>query len=342
MIELESCLRFLSQADEIRHSHPRRSLELALDARDVAAVLDRKAVGVIRWRSLQADAWAILGSSYRAVGDLRRAENAFNVAFSFLAERPLYDPLALSRLCQRAAYLRSDQGRFPEALDLIDSAIADFRQLGENGRLACALVDRGVILRGAGLVREALSYVRQALEILDTAAEPRIFLAASHNMALYLQELAETPAELQEAIAWLEVAIAQHGRAAESVDFFKTRAVVALTSIRLGRREEGRAELQRCFEGFGRLDSIPNQAVMLLHLLALAAMAGQQDEIQRLTGLFFPLLHRLDPQEAIGNALLDLIKLVQRQAAGAEGGAEALARHLGGRTPARPVAESSR
>lgn len=329
MIELESCLRFMTQADELRRSHPKRALELALDARDVAAVIDRKAIGKIRWRSLQADAWAILGSAYRAVGDLRRAENAFNVAFAFLAEKPLFDPLALSRLSQRAAYLRSDQGRFAEALELIESALADYRRVGENGKLACALVDKGVILRAAGRVREALDFVRQALEILDPAAEPRIFLAASHNMALYLQELATTPGELQEAIAWLEVAIAQHRQASESIDFFKTRAVVALTSIRLGRSEEGRQELLRCFDGFGRLESPPNQAVMLLHLLALAAIADDREEIQRLAGLFFPLLHRLDPEDAVGRTLLRLIHLVQRQAANGEGGAEALARQLG-------------
>lgn len=329
MNELESCLQFLSQADELRRIFPERSLALAKDARDVAAVLDRQAVGPIRWRCLQGEAWAILGSSYRAVGDLRRAENAFNVAFSFLAEKPLFDPLALSRLSQRAAYLRCDQGRFPEALELVDSAIADYRQMEERGRLACALVDKGVVLRGAGRVREALHLVRQALEILDPAAEPRIFLAASHNMALYLEELAETPHELQEAIAWLEVALAQHGEAGESVDFWKTRAVVALTSIRLGRRAEGRDELLRCFEGFGRLRSVPNQAVVLLHLLAVALAAGDQPEVQRLTGLFFPLLHRLDPEDMVGRTLLDLIKLVQRGAASAEGVA-ALARQLSG------------
>jgi len=334
MIELESCLRFLGQADELRHKNPRRSLDLALDARDVAAVLDRQAVGPIRWRTLQADAWAILGSSYRAVGDLRRAENAFNVAFSFLAEKPLFDPLALSRLCQRAAYLRGDQGRFAEALELVDSAITDYRRIGEKGRLACALVDKGVLLRAAGRVREALALVRQALEILDPAAEPRIFLAASHNMALYLQELAETPAELEEAIAWLELAIAQHGQATESIDFFKTRAVVALTSIRLGRLEQGKEELQRCFEGFGRLDSVPNQAVMLLHLLAFATLAGDQEAIQRYTGHFFPLLHRLDPEDAIGRTLLELIQVVQRQAASAENGAAAMARLLASRRDA--------
>ena len=327
MIELESCLLFLTQADELRRTHPRRALELAKDARDVAAVIDQKSIGKIRWRSLQADAWAILGSAYRATGDLRRAENAFNVAFSFLAEKPLYDPLSLSRLCQRAAYLRSDQGRHEEALELVGSALADYRQMGEPGRLACALVDKGVILRAAGDVRAALGQVSQALEILDPAAEPRIFLAASHNMALYLQELAETPGELQEAIAWLEVALAQHGQTVESVDFFKTRAVVALTSIRLGRREEGRLELLRCFDGFCRLDSPPNQAVMLLHLLALAALAGEQEETQRLAGLFFPLLHRLDPEDAVGRTLIGLIKQVQRQAASADG-AE-LARQLG-------------
>lgn len=329
MNELESCLQFLAQADELRRTYPERSLALAKDARDVAAVLDRQTVGPIRWRCLQGDAWAILGSSYRAVGDLRRAENAFNVAFSFLAEKPLFDPLALSRLSQRAAYLRCDQGRFAEALELVDSAIADYRQMEERGRLACALVDKGVVLRGAGRVREALGLVRQALEILDPAAEPRIFLAASHNMALYLEELAETPHELQEAIAWLEVALGQHGQARESVDFFKTRAVVALTSIRLGRRAEGRDELLRCFEGFGRLQSVPNQAVMLLHLLAGALLAEDQPEVQRLTGLFFPLLHRLDPEDAVGRTLLDLIKLVQRGAASAEGVA-ALARQLSG------------
>ncbi len=329
MTALDSCLRLLTQADELRRTLPKRALDLALEARDVAALIDRKSIGQIRWRSLQADAWSILGSAYRSVGDLRRAENAFNVAFAFLAEKPLFDPLALSRLSQRAAYLRSDQGRFAEALELIESALADYRQMGERGKLACALVDKGVILRAAGKVREALDWVRQALEILDPAAEPRIFLAASHNMALYLQELAKTPGELQEAIAWLEVAIGQHQQGSESIDFFKTRAVVALTSIRLGRRQEGRLELLRCFEGFTRLDSPPNQAVMLLHLLALAAIAGDQEEIQHLAGLFFPLMHRLDPEDAVGRTLLRLIKLVQRQAATAEGGAEALARQLG-------------
>jgi tetratricopeptide (TPR) repeat protein len=305
-------------------------LSLAERARDLAAGIDAETVGNVHWAALQAEAWAVLGSTFRAVGDLARAENALNIALYFLdSTRPVADPAASARWAQRAAYLRSDQRRSAEALDLIATAIDELEQLGDSARLSCAWVDRGVILHRAGRTRDAISCLRRAFEKLEREREPRVYLAATHNMALYLQEVAEGPAELAEALRWLEQAIQEHARLPERISLLKLRVLAALTAIRLGQRETGTAELWRAFEGFRALDSTLNQAVVLLHLIGLALAAGDLSETQRLAGLLFPLFSRLAVDEPSSRALKAFLRAAQTQSLTVDA-VEALTRQLTG------------
>jgi tetratricopeptide (TPR) repeat protein len=311
--DIEVCLRWIRQADDLRGREPRRALELAHSARDLAARLDLTDLGQAFWRALQADAWAVLGSCWRANGDLRRAESCLTVAWSFLADGPLHDPLSPARLSQRAAYVRGDQGRLDEALRLIDSAVATYQRLNERGWTACALIDKAVLLHRAGRTREALPLLDAAQGDLDPERDSAYYLAAVHNRAVFLEALAERPEDLGEALRSLEIALRAHARAPDSLSLLKGCALTALAAIKLGRRQEAAEELWRCWEGFHRLGAAADELWALLHLLTLALVDANEDQILRIAGLLFPLQQSLDLETPARTALRDLIQKAQRR-----------------------------
>ena len=144
MRELDSCRRLIREAENLRFADPREAVRVAKLARDRAAAIDREAIGAPEWLRLQADVWAVLGSALRSVSDLWEAEGALNVALSFLNAPELrahLDPLTHARLAQRAAYLRCDQRRFDESLELINEALAIYEEQGASQAAAGALSD---------------------------------------------------------------------------------------------------------------------------------------------------------------------------------------------------------
>ncbi len=305
---LELYRRLLREADELRHEDPKQALLLATNVRDLAAALDRQQLGWPRWLSLQAETWAVVGSALRSVADLRQAESAFNVAIAFLDAPQLrgrLDPFAHPRLAQRAAYLRCDQGRFDEALELIDEAIAGYSRLDLCQHRAAALVVRGLIVGRWGRKEEAVVYLSKALEDIDPQRNWRNFLAAVHNMALYHHELAVTPAANRLALRWLQLACRCHARMPESINVLKLRTLHALTAIRLGRIDEGISELWIAQDGFKQRGAVYEQATLLLHLAASYQAQGRTSAVKRVAGQLFPIFRSIEvSREALAALML--------------------------------------
>ncbi len=311
------CLGLLRKADELRHRDPQKAVRVAEGARDLAARIDQECVGEPQWSALQAEAWAILGSAYRAVADFRKAEGAFNVALAFVSPDPHHrlDPLTRPRLAQRASYLRCDQGRFEEALDLNDEALVAYRDLAATKHLAQALVDRALILGRCGRTEEATQTLIRALFLLDPVESPRSFLAAIHNMTLYLCETSKTEAETLEACRWLALAERQHARFPESVNLLKLRMLEGAMAIRRGAQEEGVGRLWIAHDGFEQLGSIHNQTIVLLHLAGVYLTRGERVDVKKIAGRLFPILRKLAVDRETSAALMLFYKAAQAEAA---------------------------
>lgn len=320
MSGLQQCRRLLERAEELRFEDPREALRVAERARDRVAALDREEVGVSNWFALQADAWAVFGSALRSVSDLGDSEGALNVALAFLNAPEIRDqanPLAFGHLAQRAAYLRCDQGRFEEALSLIDEAILIYKSSGADQAAAGALADRGLILGRAGRKEEAIAQLGEALDRLDPDRNPRNFLAAVHNTALYLHELADDSPQVDDlALKWLKLAYRCHRKLPpESLSLLKLRTLQGLTSVRLGRIEEGIRELWNAQDGFQRLGAAYEQSLTLLHLASTYQVQGDTDEVKRVAAQLFPVFHSLKVDREASAALVLFYNAAQARTA---------------------------
>lgn len=305
--DVELCRKLIARADEMRHQDPARALELARAGRNLAAGLDRARLGDAGWHGLQAEAWGVLASVLRAVSKLDEAEGALNVAIAFaggVAATSRDDPTLAPRLAQRAAYLRASQQRYDEALELIEEAVTAFRELRAPAQLATCLVDRSVILADAGWKPQALIVLQRTLRRYRARMAPRTFLAAVHNIAVFLHDLARSRPAMQEAIAWLRFAIRCHERYPETLGLLKLYALHGLTAIRLGEIGPGVASLWAAHGGFKRLGARRQQAINLLDLAAVALQHERRRDLRRVGGEMFPVLRAFDHDPEARQALV--------------------------------------
>ncbi len=312
------CRYLLRKADELRNRDPQRAVSVAETARDLAARIDGDCCSHLEWTALQAESWAVLGSAYRGIADLRRAEGALNVAVRFLQtgeSAPGIDPLAQPRLAQRASYLRCDQGRFEEALELNEEAMLSYREVAAFQELAGSLVDRSLILGRHGRAEQAVECLIRALYLLDPSVNPRSYLAAIHNMTLYLCERAQTREDLQEACRWAGLTARQHARFPEDVHQLKLRLLEGTIAIRLGLIDEGLCKLWQAYDGFERLGSAHNQTVVLLQLAQVAMAQGETRDVKRIAGRMLPIFRKLNVDRETSATLMLFYKAAQAEAA---------------------------
>ena len=326
--------RLLSRADDLRYQSPRHALRLAEKVRDEVAGLDPEILGSTGWHILQAEAWGVLGSAFLGVGDLRSSEEALNVALAFLevTEDPPASPLKHARLARRAAILRCGQRRFSEALELVGEALEIYRVRERSQELACSLADRGIILGFSGRMEEAISHLAQALDQIDPRRNPRYYLGTVHNMALYLHEVAETPAANELALDWLRLAIRCHRAFPENVNLLKLQSLQGLISLRLGRFEDGIKALSGAQEGFKRLGAFFEQAIVLLHVADAYLGQDRPRDVKRVAGELFPLFRRLDTDREVSAALMLFDRAAQAETVTHElidKAADTLRRHVG-------------
>lgn len=318
MSQLESHCRFLLQdADDLRGRDPRRAVGVAEAARDLAARTECDARSRQEWSVLQAEAWAVLGSAYRGIADLGRAESAFNIAAGFLRNAGpagSRDRLVWSRLAQRASYLRCDQRRFEEALSLNEEAMICYREMAELQQFAGSLVDRSLILGRQGETERAVGCLGRALHLLDPASSPRSYLAALHNMTLYLCERAKSSEELQEACRWASMAARQHARYPEGINLLKLHLLEGSIAIRLGATDEGLSKLWTAYDGFESLGSVHNQTVVLLQLAQVAMTRGETRSVKRIAGRLLPIVRKLKVDRETSAALMLFYKAAQAEA----------------------------
>jgi tetratricopeptide (TPR) repeat protein len=212
------------------------SIELAELGILLATLLDGDHYGHSVVQDLQARAWAYLGNARRIAFDLAGAEEALDQA-ERLAEGGSADPLEEARILDLRASLLGDQGRYEQAADLLDVVIDIYHDLREPHRKGRAMISKGVFLGNGGWPEEAILQIRKGLALVDWDREPRLVLAARHNLAWFLNDCGRSEDAQQQVarfrhtyhefpdswtelrLAWLQGRIAARlGRASEAED----------------------------------------------------------------------------------------------------------------------------
>src|SRR5947199_6411789 len=124
---LKLCDLLLKRSRESWFHDPAWAVELARLAVEIADWLDAGYYGESLVEDERAIAWAHLGNAYRIASDLRSAEEALLRAQEH-HKRAGEDALTGAQILSFLASLRTSQGRFEEAAELLDQAIAIYRE----------------------------------------------------------------------------------------------------------------------------------------------------------------------------------------------------------------------
>ncbi len=268
---------------------PTQAVELAELAVEVSDRLDMDHYGVALVEDARALAWAYLGNASRIASDLRRAEEALRQAeehFRLGDEDALTEAQILSFL----ASLRNTQGRFDEAANLLDRAIATYRDAKARHLEGRTLIQKATALGYAGKFKQAERLVRQGLSRIDFLEEPQVLVAARHNLVWYLTE----GGHHEEAQRALEETRGLYLRLAERINLVRLRWLEGRIAFGLGRLEEAETALREARDAFIERGIGFDAALVSLHLAAVYAKKGDTAEMKRLAAEMVPIFESRD------------------------------------------------
>jgi len=122
-----------------------------------------------------------LCNALRIPGDLAGAERAIDTAHRAL-KQGTGDPLLRALVFERLGSLRKWQCQYEAAIHAYDEAVEIYRDHGRRHELAGALVGQAVATFSAGDPEGALALLFEAIPKIEGERDPRLTLAACHNV----------------------------------------------------------------------------------------------------------------------------------------------------------------
>ena len=140
------------------------------------------------WADLAALTQAYLGNVARVEGNPRQARKCFSFARFLITNEGVTDPLIYAELDSCEAMLYIDQRRFDEAESLLSRSITFYSLAGERSKAAHPLLSLGTLYYNQGDSGRAIEMTRIASDLILPETDPKLYLFARHNLALYLCE----------------------------------------------------------------------------------------------------------------------------------------------------------
>jgi tetratricopeptide (TPR) repeat protein len=272
---------------------------------------------------LAARCWGEAADVCRRAADFPGAEDALGRAAAHLI-RGTGDRLALARLLDRKAALRSAQGRCDEAVRLLRRAAALYRRAGQLDSLGRVLIQESHLHACSGDPMAAVSALREGLALADcaTGREPRLAFAACHSLAFLLDSLGRS-AEARTLLAVARPLVSASGDPLDAVRLRHLEARIAAALGESAAAEEALGEVGRIFlaRGMGY-----DAAVAALDLAEIFARQGRTADLAALGASLPPLFRTRDLHRETVAALL-----LFQKAACARSATPALVREVSGR-----------
>lgn len=282
-------------------------------ALDLSEHLDASRYGVEAIEDLRARSWSYVANAHRVRFEFREAEEAFDRALLHLrcgTREPWERAVWLSL---KASLLRA-QRRLDESMRLLKRALVLFLAVGDRHWAGLTLISMDNVLQRAGKPEKGIPLLRQAIELIDAAQEPRLLLVAQHNL---LDDLAEAGQHM-EAQRLLIQARPLYRRFDEPWIRNRRRWVEGKVARGLGQPKEAEELLLAARSGFLEQDAAYEIALVSLELAGLYAEQGRTAEMKQLAEEMVPIFSsRQIHREALA-ALALWCQAVRTETAGAE------------------------
>lgn len=304
------CEALIEQSRQLRASDPEGMVMTAALAASLADRLDPQVYAARKLADLQARAHAELGNARRVTGDTSGAEADLTRAFK-LAQDGTGDPVLLARVMDFTASLYTDQRRFGEAFELLDQLYRIHQGRGDHHMAGRALISKGIAVGHASDTEQAVRLLSQGLRQIDSQRDPKLVLAAVHNLIWFLVEAGR----LAEADCLLGESRGLYAAYGERLDNLKVLWLEGRIAAGLGDDLRAEGAFQQVRTGFVEVEMPYDAALVSLDLAAIWLRQGRTAEIRRLldeTLTFFRA--RNIRREAIG-ALLMLKEALRRDSA---------------------------
>jgi tetratricopeptide (TPR) repeat protein len=177
----------------------------------------------------------------------------------------------------KASLLRS-QRRFDSALVTIDQVISIYRRIREAHRQGRALLSKAAIHGHMGKQEEAISLTFKALDLIDTAQEPRLTLVAFNNLLVDLTDLGR----YEEAVALLPEIHKRLASSGTRADHFTFCWAEAQLESGLGHLDSAETKLRLVRDEYIALGIGYDAALVLLDLAKIYLLQGRTAETRQL------------------------------------------------------------
>ena len=249
----------------------------ALRLAELAVLAGERVRGEEGWRRrVEGLARAHLTNALRVGGELQLAAEAWVRADARWQAGAAADPGLLNeaRVLQIEASLRRDRRELPEALALLDRALA----IDRWGETPALLLNKAKALEELGDFAESIAALRLAVARIDGEREPRKLWVAHHNLAFNLCHLGRHT----EAEGLLPEVRALARRLGHQLDDLRVDWLEAKVAAGLGRTAEAVAGFKRVRDGFEERGIAYDAALATMELAEVLAGEGRTGEVQAL------------------------------------------------------------
>lgn len=273
------CDLLVEESHETGFQDPRRAVELSrLAVLLVDLLTPKECGGEDSYESLRARVWAQLGNAHRIHSDLEEAETALNVAEELLATGGvgLFDR---ARVLALLASLRRAQEQFADALQLFDRVVLIYKKLGQWNLLGRTLLQKSLVCGEAGDIESEMTLLRRALDFIDPQNDPRLFLAARHNLIHALNESGRS----REAFALLFHSRPLYLKMGDRMNLLKLRWVEGLVAAGLHRLDQAEAAFKEVREAYAGIGLDYDAALASLDLAGVYVAQGRATDLLRVS-----------------------------------------------------------
>ena len=281
-------------------AEPREGQDLGEVAVALAGSLDPQLYGVALLEDMQARAWSYLGNARRLLSDLRGADLAFQAAESHLAQGT-GERLERARLLDLKASLRTNQGRYGEAIGLLNRAVAIYQRAQQRHLLGRVLLNKGQVCIWTGEFETATALLRQGLALVEQEREPKFVAVAYHNLAYVLNEMGQP----REALALVTRARLLYFELGETLKLIRLQYTEGKIALNLGRLDQAEGILREVRKSFVEKGMAHDAALASMDLAQVYTRQGRHTEIRVLSEELLPIFQARDLQrEAIAALIL--------------------------------------
>ncbi len=277
------CCLLLARSHELGFRDPGRAVDFARLGVRLSEQLSVESYGDTRLADLRARSWATLANAQRIASDLRASDHSFLRAERLL-RKGTGDPLEKARLLLLKASLHGDQRRFPEAIKGLDRVLAIARRNGDEPLVAKALVKKGIAFGTSGRTDEAIDCLREGIRGIDPKSDPRLTVAAHHNLIVYLIE----GGQLQEAVALLDATRPLYEEMGDRMNLIRLQWLEGKIAQSRGRLSEAEALFRSVGTALAEQGLGYDAALLALDLAGVYARQGRTEEMRALAAEMLP------------------------------------------------------